>query len=108
MVIVSKVVAHVRSRLSAGNYKPAGNCFEAALSAGVLIAVDPEKTVRLVFGMVRGVNHWWLLVGKEIVDPTDEQFEPKPGHEEYKVSYRHPVDLAEVAWLLRNKPSGSS
>jgi hypothetical protein len=101
MVTTRRVLAHIRSQLSAGNYTPAGNCFEAALAAGILLAVEPESVVRLVHGEVRHRPHWWLLVGKEIVDPTDDQFDPVPGPEEYTVTYQHPIDLTEIAWLLR-------
>lgn len=106
-MVITRIVSHVRSRLAAGNYKPAGNCHEAALAAGILIAMDPDTSVRLVYGEVRGYPHWWLLVGKEIVDPTEEQFDPKPSPEEYSVRYRHPMDLGEIAWLLRGDVSGT-
>lgn len=90
----------VRTRLEGGGYPPAGNCHEAALAVGILLAKDPDVSVRLVSGMVRGVRHWWVVADGQIVDPTADQFSPPPSPGEYVRLYFDGIDLQEMAWLL--------
>lgn len=91
------IVALVSNRLSDAGYGSAGNCYEVSLAAGILIAKDFDKVVRLVKGSVGEVGHWWLLVDGVVVDPTADQFDVEPV---YQQEYLHPVDLGEVAILL--------
>lgn len=98
------VIADVKRRMKLTNWLPRGNCFEAAVAAGILIANDEDRIVRLMEGDMRGCHHWWLEVDGEFVDPTAEQFRPCPTHDEYSAGSYHEMDLFNIAcWLGLHK-----
>lgn len=94
-----EAVDKVRQRLASAGRSPAGNCYEAALAVGIMLA-SPERIVRLVRGTVRGIPHWWVCDDGQIVDPTSDQFNPPAATEEYERSNYERVDLESLAWLL--------
>lgn len=98
--MTTAVREQVGRRLAAAGYRPVGNCFEAALACGVLLAGDPDRVVRLAKGAVRGVTHWWVVADGEVVDPTAGQFDPPPAAGEYRRERYDGVDLHALSCLL--------
>lgn len=79
---LSAIVKAVRRHLTPDLLKPqyrgqphpmAGHCYVAAEACHHLLKRIGIES-RPVSGRHRGVSHWWLLVGGEVVDPTADQF----------------------------------
>lgn len=94
------VINAIKRRMKATNWDAAGNCFEAAVAAGILLSINDDSNVRLVSGTIRHVKHWWIDIDGEICDPTSEQFNPPLKPTEYECGRFDGMDLHNLAcWM---------
>ncbi len=93
---LSRSIQELIDSFSARISKPRGECFEASVSLGILLAAE-SFPVRLIRGKCCGRKHWWLCHHGSIIDPTAHQFD---GDKKYVQEERHPMDFDSLAGYL--------
>ena len=71
---------------------PRGECCDAAISLGILLAARGYHT-RLVKGKWKNRIHWWLICDRTIIDPTAHQFNV---NSEYVLEFNPEYILEEI------------
>lgn len=89
-------IAKLIESFSAKIANPQGECFDASMALGILLAKQGLPT-RLMKGKRGDIKHWWLQCGDRIIDPTAHQFDGVGG---YVVDEIHSISFDSIVGYL--------